>query len=100
MQLHGITHTTTITTTTVVAAPGAGNRITVIGFHISVGGATVVTVGFSATNQRVYNLAANQSIDIGAMRWEGDGNTALTVQSSAAVTVDATLDYVTETSPS
>ncbi len=100
MQLHGVGHTTTATTATLAAAPGSGVRITVVALHISVGGAAVVTVGFSATNQRVYDLAANQTVDIGAMRWEGDGNAALTVQSSAAVTVDSTADYVTETSPS
>jgi hypothetical protein len=73
---------------------------TVLGLHLSVGGATVLTVGFSATNQRVYDLAANQTIDLGATRWEGDPNAAFTAASSAAATVDSTMDYTTEVSPS
>lgn len=32
------------------------------------------------------------------MDWEGDANGALTAQSSAAVTVDTTADYVLEVS--
>lgn len=99
MQQHGIGHTTTATTATLVAAPGAGIRVRVLGLHISVGGAATVTVGFSATNQRVYDLAANQTVDIGLMDWEGDTNAALTAQSSAAVTVDTTADYQLEASP-
>ncbi|MGH9759048.1 MAG: hypothetical protein ACRD4M_15030 [Candidatus Acidiferrales bacterium] len=100
MQQHGVQHLTTATTGTLAAAPGAGHRITVLGLHISAGGAAIVTVGFSATNQRVYDLVANQTIDLGAMRWEGDANAALTVQSSAAVVVDAEVDYTVEVSPS
>jgi hypothetical protein len=41
----------------------------------------------------------NQTIDLGAMRWEGDPNAAVTVTSSAAMTVDSTIDYTTEVSP-
>jgi hypothetical protein len=100
MQLHGVGHTTTATTATLAAAPGAGWRITVVGIHISVSGATTLTVGFSSTNQRVYDMAANETLDLGAMLWEGDTNTAFTVASSAAVTVDSTIDYEQEVSPS
>ena len=96
MQSHGVTHTTTATTVTSLAAPTAGYRWRVVGLHISAGGAAVVTVGFSATNQRVYDLAANQTIDIGLMDWQGDAATALSVTSSAAVTVDVTADAVVE----
>lgn len=96
MQSHGVTHTTTATTVTSLAAPSTGYRWRVVGLHISAGGAAVVTVGFSATNQRVYDLAANQTIDIGLMDWQGDAATALSVTSSAAVTVDATADAVVE----
>lgn len=100
MQNHGVAHLISIASTNLAAAPGAGSRITVVGLHLSTNGATTVTVGFSAGNQRVYNFTTNQTVDIGDMRWQGDANTALTVQSSAAVTVDATVDFVVETSPS
>ena len=99
MQLHGITSTSTATTATALSAPGAGVRYRVVGLHISAGGAAVVTVGFSATNQRVWNLAANQQIDLTTIDWEGDVNAALTVQSSAAVQVNATADAAVEVSP-
>jgi hypothetical protein len=97
MQEHGIGHTTTATTATLAPAPGAGVRNTLVGLHISVSGACVVTLGFSATNQRVYTFAAAGIFDL-AMRWEGDTNAALTAQSSAAVTVDTTADYIPEDS--
>lgn len=96
MQTHGITHTTTATTVTALAAPQAGWRWRVVGLHVSAGGAAVVTIGFSATNQRVYDLAANQTIDIGVMDWQGDAAAALSVTSSAAVVVDVTADAVPE----
>ena len=98
MQLHGVTHTTTATTATLAAAPGAGVRITIVGLHISVSGACTVTIGFSAGNQRVYTFSAAGIFDLGLMDWEGDANGALTAQSSAAVTVDTTADYVLEVS--
>jgi hypothetical protein len=89
MQIHGVVHMTTATTETAIAAPEAGTRLTVVGLHVSAGGATVVTIGFGADNQRVYNLDADSSpIDTGIMRWEGDGGTALTVTSTEAVEVD------------
>jgi len=99
MQLHGIGHTATATTATLIAAPGVGIRAKIQGLHLSVSGATTLTVGFSATNQRVYTFSAAGIFDIGLMDWEGDGNAAFTVQSSGAVTVDSTADYVIETSP-
>jgi len=98
MQTHGVQHLTTATTGTLLAAPQAGWRWRVVGLHISAGGAATVTVGFSGTNQRVYDLAANQTIDIGVMDWEGDAAAALTVTSSAAVIVDASADAVPEVS--
>lgn len=96
MQIHGVQHLTTATTVNLLAAPQAGWRWRVVGLHVSVGGAAIVTVGFSATNQRVYDLSANQTIDIGVMDWEGDAAAALTVQSSAAVVVDASADAFPE----
>ncbi|MGA8224177.1 MAG: hypothetical protein WB780_21200 [Candidatus Acidiferrales bacterium] len=100
MQLHGVGHTTTATTATLAAAPGAGVRIKVQGLHISTSGAATITIGFSATNQRVYTFAAAGIFDLGVMDWEGDANAALTAQSSASVTVDTTADYTLEVSPS
>lgn len=96
MQNHGVGVTTTAATATPLAAPQAGWRWRIVGLHISVSGACVVTAGFSATNQRVYQLAANQTVDIGVMDWEGDAASAFTVQSSAAVTVNSTVDAVPE----
>lgn len=97
MQVHGITHTTTATTATALSAASlqTGWRWRVVGLHLSVSGAAIVTIGFSATNQRVYDLAANQTLDL-LLNWEGDSGAALTVQSSAAVSVDCTADALPE----
>src|SRR5579871_1341653 len=96
MQLHGVGHTTTATTATLAAAPGAGKKIVVTDLHISAAGPSTVTAGFSGTNQRVYDLAANQTVDDVGMKWEGDENAAFTVQSGGAVTVDSSIDYHVE----
>jgi len=98
-QLHAVQHTTSAGTVAVVAAPGAGYRITVVGFHVSEGSAGVVTLGFSAGNQKVWNMAANQNIDVGLTRWEGDANTALSLTSPATGPTDVEVDYVLELAP-
>lgn len=100
MQLHAVAHITASGTTTLIATPGAGYRIVVVGLHVSEGTAGAVTLSFSATNQRVWNLAANQSEDVGLMRWEGDGNAALSLTAPATGPTDVTVDYEVEVSPS
>ena len=100
MQEHAVAHITSATTTTVIAAPGAGLRITILGLHVSAGAAGAVTVGFSASDQRVYDLAANQTIDDEIGRWEGDTNTAFSVTTAGTGPTDIEVDYLIEDSPS
>jgi len=85
-QNHANVHETAIVSgAAVIPAPGAGHRITIVGLHVSNGAvANIVTLGFSPTNQRVYNLAANGNADIGLMRWEGDANAAFSISTSSA----------------
>lgn len=98
-QNHAVAHVTSAGTTTLIAAPGAGYRITIVALHISEGTAGAVTLSFSATNQRVWDLAANQSEDMGLMRWEGDTNAALSLTAPATGPTDVTVDYVIENAP-
>ena len=61
MQQHAVGHYTSAGTVALIAAPGAGLRIRVVGLHASTGSAGAVTIGFSSTNQRVWNMAAIRS---------------------------------------
>lgn len=98
MQFHAVLSTFTAGASTLITPPAAGYRIRVIALHISTGGASKVTIGFSATNQRVFNMAANQLVEIGStMDWEGDMATALSVTNGSAVELDVTVDYYIET---
>lgn len=100
MQYHAVLHQTTAATVPVIPAPGAGYRLVIVGLHLSEGAAPgAVTLGFSATNQRVWNLAANQSEDIGFMRWLGDANAAFSLAAAAAGPTDVTVDYEIEVAP-
>ena len=98
MQQHAVAHVTSAGTTVLVAAPGTGLRVRVVGLHVSAGSAGTVTIGFSATNQRVWNMAANQSEDI-LMGWAGDANTALSLTAPATGPTDVTIDYEIEGAP-
>jgi hypothetical protein len=79
--------------TTLIATPGAGLRITVLGFQISNGTtANTATLGFSSSNQKVWQFGANGHSEE-ALRWEGDVNAALTISNSANGPLDVSVDY-------
>lgn len=100
MQSHEVFTTSTIGTTAIIPAPNAGYRIRIVGLHASVAGASKVTIGFSSTNQRVWNLgSAGQGPDVGVMDWEGDQATALSVTNGSAAELDVTVDYYFEAWP-
>lgn len=100
MQSHEVFTTSTTGTSQLIAAPATGYRIRVVGLHLSGAGATKVTIGFSSTNQRVWNLgSAGQGPDIGILDWEGDTATALSVTNGTAVEIDVTVEYYIEAAP-
>ncbi len=100
MQQHAVGHYISAGTVALVATPSTGRRIKVNNLHLSVGAAETVTVGFSSTNQRVWNLAANAGADEPVMDWRGDAATALNVTfPSGTGPVDVTVDYEVEDAP-
>jgi hypothetical protein len=99
MQQHAVAHITSATTTTLISAPGAGLRVTILNFHLSAGAAGAITAGFSSGDQRVYDAAANQSFD-DSERWEGDANAAFSVTTPGTGPTDIEVDYLIEQSPS
>lgn len=58
-----------------------------------------MTLSFSAGNQRVYDMSANQTLALGAMRWEGDTAAALSLTAPATGPTDVTVDYTIDDSP-
>ena len=62
MQQHA-GHYISAATVALVAAPSTGRRIKVNNLHLSVGAAETVTIGFSSTNQRIWDLSADANID-------------------------------------
>lgn len=99
MQQHAVGHYTGAGTQVLVAAPGVGFRIKVESLHLSAAVAGAVTIGFSSTNQRVWNLAANSGPDEPVMDWRGDAATALSVTVAGAGPTDVTVDYEVEAAP-
>lgn len=99
MQFHANQSFSTATEETVIAAPEAASRIRILGLHLSVAGATKVTLGFGSDNQRVWDFVENQSVDIGVLDWEGDPATALSVTNGSVVEIDVTVDYTIEVAP-
>lgn len=101
MQFHAVAHVTSATTSTLVAVPGAGYRIRILAFHVSEGSTApgTVTLGFSATNQRVWDFLANQNAEAPICDWEGDTDTALSVTTAANGPTDVSVDYVIEAAP-
>lgn len=98
MQLHVVSGALGVVNgQALIAAPSAGWRINIKALTISLGatGATV-TIGFSSTNQRVYQLGANGGVDNGLMDWHGDAATALSITTSANGPCQVTVDYVLE----
>jgi uncharacterized protein YfaQ (DUF2300 family) len=82
-----------------IAAPGAGKRITVLGFVVSVGGtATNVSLidSLTATNTKQWVFAANQHAESGIARWELTDNAALNYTTSASGPSSIEIDYVVE----
>jgi hypothetical protein len=82
-----------------VAAPGAGKRITVLGYVVSVGGmATNVSLidSVNAVNTKQWAFSANEHAESGAARWELTNNAALQYTTSAAGPTSIEVDYVIE----
>ena len=81
-----------------IAAPGAGKRITVLGYVVSVGGtATNVSLidSLTATNTKQWAFAANEHAEPPS-RWELTDNAALNYTTSAAGPTSIQVDYVIE----
>jgi len=102
MQLHASAlQVGTGTALQLIAAPGAGYRITVVGIVISVGAtATVVSLidSLKAVNTKQWNLGANGFANP-ASRWDLSPNAALQYTTSAAGPTSIEVDYVIEVAP-
>lgn len=85
-------------TITVLNAPwNSLLRIRIISLNIANGvAANAVTVSFSGTNQRTYNLAANQNAS--DSEWAGDAGAALSMTTTSAGPANITIRYVVEDS--
>jgi len=82
-----------------IAAPGAGKRITVLGYVVSVGGtATNVSLidSLAAANQKQWNFSANEHAEPSPLRWELSDNAGLNYTTSAAGPSSIQIDYVIE----
>lgn len=81
-----------------IAAPGAGKRITVLGFVVSVGGATNVSLidSVNAVNTKQWSFAANEHAEPGSARWELSNNAALQYTTSATGPTSIQIDYIIE----
>jgi hypothetical protein len=100
MQLHASSLVTGIVTgQSLIAAPGAGKRITVLGFTVSVG-ATAARVqlidSLTAANEKAWSFAANGHAESGLGRWELTANAALNLTTSANGPTDVEVDYIIE----
>jgi hypothetical protein len=100
MQQHASSLATgTVTGQALIAAPGAGFRITVLGFVISVG-ATAARVqlidSLKAANTKAWGLGANGHAESGLGRWELTNNAALNLTTSANGPTDVQVDYIIE----
>lgn len=84
-----------------IAAPGAGKRITVLGIVVSVGAvATNVSLidSVNAVNTKQWSLGANGFANPPS-RWELTNNAALNYTTSAAGPTSIEVDYVIEVAP-
>ena len=82
-----------------VAAPGSGKRIKVLGWTISVGAtATQVSLIDSvlAANTKQWNLPVNGVAPPQSVPWELSNNAALQYTTSAAGPISIQVDYVIE----
>jgi hypothetical protein len=82
-----------------IAAPGAGKRITVLGIVVSVG-ATATSVSLidsvNASNTKQWQLAANGHAEPSPTRWELTNNAALQYTTSASGPSSIEIDYLIE----
>ena len=81
-----------------IAAPGAGKRITVLGFVVTTLTATVVSLidSINAANTKQWNFGANGNANSAEARWELSDNAALQYTTSAAGPTSIEVDYVIE----
>jgi hypothetical protein len=82
-----------------IAAPGTGKRIKVLGWTISVGAAaTQVSLIDSvlAANQKQWNVPINGNVPPQSVPWELSNNAALDYTTSAAGPTSIQVDYVIE----
>jgi hypothetical protein len=81
-----------------VAAPGAGKRITVLGMVVSTLTATVVSPidSINAANTKQWNFGAKGNASPPEARWESSDNAALQYTTSAAGPTSIQVDYVIE----
>jgi hypothetical protein len=100
MQLHASAlQVSAGTAVQLVAAPGAGKRITVLGYVVSIGGtATNVSLidSLNAVNQKQWVFSANEHAESGTSRWELSDNAALNYTTTGAGPTSIQLDYVIE----
>jgi hypothetical protein len=81
-----------------IAAPGAGKRITTLGMAVSTLTATVVSLidSLNAANTKLWNFGANGHAEPSSPRWELSNNAALQYTTSAAGPTSIEVDYVIE----
>ena len=100
MQLHASSLATGIVTgQALVAAPGAGKRITVLGYAVSVGStASNVSLidSLTSANTKAWQFGPNGHAESGIGRWELTANAALNLTTSANGPTDVQVDYVIE----
>jgi hypothetical protein len=100
MQLHASSLATgTVTGQVLVAAPGAGKRITVTGFVIGVGAAATrvqLIDSLTAANTKAWPLGIDGHAESGIGRWELTDNAALELTTNAAGPTDVEVDYLIE----
>jgi hypothetical protein len=99
MQLHtsalGVAAGTAVQ---LIAAPGAGKRITVLGMAVSTLTATIVSLidSVNAVNTKQWNFGANGNASPAEARWELSDNAALQYTTSAAGPSSIQIDYIIE----
>src|SRR5579872_4159034 len=99
MQLHASALGVGVVTAQVlVAAPGAGFRITVLGFALSttIAGTVSMLSSTNAANTKQFLLGANGHAESQLARWELEDNAALEITTSAAGPTSVEVDYIIE----
>jgi hypothetical protein len=101
MQLHASVQGVGVATAQqLIAAPGAGFRITVLGFTVSVGGTAATNVSLidslTAANTKQWQFGLNGHAEPTPVRWELTHNAALQYTTSAAGPTSIQVDYIIE----